>query len=94
MLHILSIIPDSMQVRKAVRSDNNPSTIAAKSSKDVDSGNKSAIIKKIVNTIADTNIGLLISFSSAIEKSITAIGITTKYKIIVKTSIISYLSKD
>lgn len=72
-----------------------PKAIAAKISKAENSVNINAIITKAINTIAETRIGLAIIFCKAIEKSTTAIGITTKNKITVKISIQKHnLSKD
>lgn len=61
--------------------------MAARIRSAVEAGNNRATIIKVINTIAETNTGLLISLCKAIEDIITAIGITTKNKIIVKISI-------
>ena len=93
-MHNLSRASDNKQVNNAVISDRIPRPIAARIKREVISVNTSATITKAINTIADTNIGLFINFCNAIENSITAIGITTKYRIIAKASIKHNLSKD
>ncbi|MBR2708680.1 MAG: hypothetical protein IKE90_04545 [Bacilli bacterium] len=83
-----------MQVKNAVTKDNKAKPIAARIRRAVKSGNNNATIIKAIKTIAETKIGLLINFCKAIENNITAIGITTKYRIIDKASIKHNLSKD
>lgn len=78
LLHSLSIIPDSIQVKIAVMKARIPNPIAAIIKIAVDSVNTNAIIRNVINTIAEISNGLSINFCKAAENNITASGITIK----------------
>ena len=78
LLQILSRILDNTQVKTAVIKARAPNPIAAIIKIAVDSVNTNAMIRNVINTIAEINNGLSINFCKAAENNITASGITIK----------------